>query len=143
MIGCHTKDTMKPKLLKGKKRVKKSYKYVDGFVLPVPKKNLALYRKWAKLAAKVWLEHGAIDYVECIADEVANGKVTSFPKSVKLKKGEVVFFSWITYRSKGDRNRIMKKVMSDVRLTAMMDGYGMPFDGMRMYWGGFKVFLKT
>lgn len=123
--------------------MKKSFGYVDGFVLPIPKKNLVVYKKWAKLAAKVWMEYGAIDYVECMGDDVSPGKVTSFPQSVKLKKGELVFFSWITYKSKADRNRIMGKVMSDPRLSGMMDEKNMPFDGMRMFWGGFKPFVKA
>lgn len=119
----------------------KTYNYVDGFILPVPRKNLGTYKKWAKLASKVWREYGAIDYVECMADDVQKGKVTSFPQSVKLKKGEVVFFSWVTYKSKSDRDRIMKKVMDDERLAPMMNE--MPFDGMRMFWGGFKPVVKA
>ncbi len=115
--------------------------YVDGFVLPVPKKNLAAYKKMAKLAAKVWRDHGAISYVECIADDVPAGTVTSFAKSVKLKKGEVVFFSWATYKSRAHRNQVMKKVMSDPRLEGSMQD--MPFDGMRMFWGGFKPVIKA
>lgn len=122
--------------------MKKNVKYVDGFVLPIPLKNLALYKKWAKVAGKVWMEHGAIDYYECIGDDVPAGKVTSFAKSVKLKKGEVVFFSWVTYKSKADRNRVLKKVMNDPRLEPFMNEDVMPFDGMRMYWGGFKTFVK-
>jgi uncharacterized protein YbaA (DUF1428 family) len=121
----------------------KKYNYVDGFILPIPKKNLGAYKKLAKVAAKVWLDHGAIDYVECIADDVKPGKVTSFPQSVKLKKGEVVFFSWVTYKSKSDRNKIMKKVMADPRLAAQMNPASMPFDGMRMFWGGFKPVVKA
>jgi uncharacterized protein YbaA (DUF1428 family) len=113
--------------------------YVDGFVLPVPKKNTAIYKRMAKLAAKVWLEHGALQYRECIADDVKSGKLTSFPQSVKLKKNEVVWFSYIVYKSRRDRDRIMKKVMSDPRLAEMMDSKNMPFDGKRMFWGGFKV----
>jgi uncharacterized protein YbaA (DUF1428 family) len=122
--------------------MKKSYNYVDGFVLPVPKKNMNMYKKWAKLAGKVWLEHGAIDYVECVADDVKAGEITSFPQSVKLKKGEVVLFSWATYKSKTHRDRVLKKVMADPRLTPMMDSNKMPFDGMRMFWGGFKPVVK-
>lgn len=115
--------------------------YVDGFVLPIPTKNLAAYRKMAKLAGKVWREHGALDYKECIADDVPAGKHTSFPQSVKLKKDEVVFFSYIVYKSKADRNRVNKKVMADPRLAHMMDPKKMPFDGKRMFFGGFKVFV--
>ena len=122
--------------------MKKSYGYVDGFVLPIPRKNIDVYKKWAKTSGKVWLDHGAIDYVECMADDVKSGKVTSFPQSVKLKKGEVVFFSWITYKSRADRDRVMKKVMKDPRLASFMNPDDMPFDGMRMFWGGFKPVVK-
>lgn len=121
--------------------MKKSAKYVDGFVLPVPRKNLKAYLKMAKLGRKVWLDHGALDYVECIEDDVKPGKVTSFPQSVKLKKGEVVFFSWATYKSRAHRDKVMKKVMADPRLTGTMSN--MPFDGKRMFWGGFKAVVKS
>jgi len=120
----------------------KKYNYVDGFVLPIPKKNVAKYKKIATKAAKVWRDHGALDYVECIADDVKKGKVTSFPQSVKLKKGEVVFFSWITYKSRAHRDAVLKRVMKDPRLSDMMDPKDMPFDGMRMFWGGFKPVVK-
>ncbi len=116
-------------------------KYVDGFVLPVPRKNLKKYEKMAKLAGKVWREHGALEYVECIADDVKKGKVTSFPQSVKLKAGEVVIFSWATYKSRAHRDRVLKKVMNDPRLAPMMNEDDMAFDGMRMFWGGFKQFI--
>lgn len=115
--------------------------YVDGFILPVPKKNLNQYKKMAKLASKVWLDHGALEYHECIEDDVKPGKLTSFPQSVKLKKGEVVFFSWAIYKSKGHRDKVMKKVMADKRLTGTMEN--MPFDGKRMFWGGFKSFVSV
>jgi uncharacterized protein YbaA (DUF1428 family) len=121
----------------------KKYGYVDGFVLPVPRKNLAKYKKWAKVASKVWRDHGAISYVETMADDVKSGKVTSFPQSVKLKKGEVVFLSWATYKSKSDRDRIMKKVMTDPRLAEFMESDKMIFDGMRMFWGGFKPVIQS
>lgn len=121
----------------------RSYGYVDGFILPIPRKNLSVYKKWAKISAKVWRDHGAIDYVECIADDVKKGKVTSFPQSVKLKKGEVVFFSWATYKSRAHRNKVLAKVMKDKRLTGMMDPDELPFDGMRMFWGGFKPVVKA
>lgn len=120
--------------------MKKKFGYVDGFVLPVPRKNVAKYKKLAKLASQVWLDHGAIDYVECMADDVKPGKVTSFPQSVKLKKGEVVWFSWATYKSKAHRNSVMKKVMADKRLAGMSPDT-MPFDGIRMFWGGFKPMI--
>ncbi len=121
--------------------MKKKYGYVDGFILPIPRKNINKYKKIAKLAGKVWRDHGAIDYVECVADDVKPGKVTSFPQSVKLKKGEVVFFSWATYKSRAHRDRVMKKVMADPRLSNMGPD-NMPFDGMRMFWGGFKPIVK-
>ena len=111
--------------------------YVDGFVLPVPKKNVEKYKKIAKLAGKIWKEHGALEYIECMADDVKPGKWTSFPQSVKLKAGEVVFFSWIVYKSRKQRDSILKKVMADPRLKDMGPEM-MPFDGKRMIYGGFK-----
>jgi uncharacterized protein YbaA (DUF1428 family) len=113
--------------------------YVDGFLLPIPKKNSAKYRKIASLAGKVWRDHGALDYKECVADDVKPGKWTSFPQAVKLKKGEAVWFSFIVYKNRKHRDRVMKKVMADKRLASMMDPKKMPFDGKRMIWGGFKV----
>jgi len=113
--------------------------YVDGFVLPVPKKNLAAYRRMARKAGKLWRGHGAVEYVECIADDVKPGRHTSFPQSVKLKPGEVVWFSWIVYKSRRDRDRVNAKVMKDPRMKGMMDPRALPFDGKRMFWGGFKV----
>jgi uncharacterized protein YbaA (DUF1428 family) len=117
-------------------------KYVDGFVVPVPKKNLAAYRRMAKIGGKVWMEHGALEYVECVADDVKPGKHTSFPQSVKLKADEVVIFSYIVYKSRAQRDRIMAKVMKDPRLAAFMDPKSMPFDGKRMFWGGFKTMVE-
>jgi uncharacterized protein YbaA (DUF1428 family) len=114
--------------------------YVDGFILPVPRKNMKTYTKWAKVASKLWMEYGALDYYECVGDDVPAGKITSFAKSVKLKKGEVVVFAWATYKSKKDRDRVMMKVMNDPRMQ--MDSETMPFDGMRMFWGGFKPIVK-
>ncbi len=116
--------------------------YVDGFVLPIPKRKLGAYRRMARLAGKIWKEHGALQYFECIADDVKPGKWTSFPQSVKLKKGEVVFFSFIIYRSRKHRDRVNAKVMSDARLKKYMDPKKMPFDGKRMFWGGFKGFVE-
>jgi uncharacterized protein YbaA (DUF1428 family) len=115
--------------------------YVDGFVLAVPKKNLKAYRAMATKAGKVWREHGALDYKECIADDVKKGKSTSFPQAVKLKPGEVVWFSWIVYRNRRQRDAVNKKVMKDKRLASMMDPKQLPFDGKRMFWGGFKVLV--
>lgn len=116
--------------------------YVDGFLLPVPKRNRAAYRRMARKAGKVWREHGALDYVECMADDVKPGKWTSFPQAVKLKAGESVWFSWIVYKSRKHRDRVLTKVMQDKRLAPMMDPKKMPFDGRRMMWGGFKVMVN-
>jgi uncharacterized protein YbaA (DUF1428 family) len=116
--------------------------YVDGFVVPVPKKNLDAYRRMATKSGKVWREHGALDYKECVGDDVKPGKRTSFPQAVKLKPGEVVFFSWIVYRNRKHRDSVNKKVMKDPRITGMMDPKKFPFDGKRMFWGGFKVMVE-
>jgi len=117
--------------------------YVDGFVVPVPKKKLAAYRRMAQTAGKVWKEHGALVYVECVADDVKPGKLTSFPQSVKLKPGETVVFAYIVYKSRAQRDRINAKAMKDPRITAMgTDMSKMPFDGKRMFWGGFKSLVK-
>ena len=113
--------------------------YVDGFLVPVPKKKLADYRRMAAKAGKIWREHGALEFRECIADDVKWGKRTSFPRSVKQKSGETVFFSYIVYKSRADRDRINAKVMKDKRLAKMMDPKAMPFDARRMIWGGFKT----
>jgi len=111
--------------------------YVDGFVIPVPKRSAAAYRRMARAAGKVWMEHGALEYRECVADDVKPGKWTSFPQSVKLKPGEQVWFSWIVYRSRAHRDRVNKKVMADPRLAGM-DPKRMPFDARRMIYGGFR-----
>ena len=115
--------------------------YVDGFVIPVPVKNLPAYKRMARLAGKVWREHGALEYKECIADDVKVGKLTSFPRSVKRKPGETVVFSWIVYRSRAHRDRVNAKVMKDPRIAPMMDAKTMPFDGKRLIYGGFKVLV--
>ena len=112
--------------------------YVDGFIVAVPKKKLAAYRRLATKAGKVWREHGALDYREWVAEDVKVGKLTSFPRSVKMKKNETVVFSYIVYKSRKDRDRINAKVMKDPRLNEMMDPKDMPFDGKRMIFGGFK-----
>ena len=117
-------------------------KYVDGFVLPVPKKNLELYRRHAQEAGQVWREHGALEYIECVADDVKPGEVTSFPQSVKLEPDETVIFAWIVYESREHRDAVNDKVMKDPRL-ANMDPKSFPFDGKRMFWGGFKVFIEV
>src|SRR6266850_1151701 len=117
--------------------------YVDGFILPVPVKNLGAYRRMAQLAGKVWREHGALDYREYVADDVKVGKLTSFPRSVKLKRGETVIFAWIAYKSRAHRDQVNAKVMKDPRLAKMMDPKAMPFDGKRMFWGGFKLLIEA
>jgi uncharacterized protein YbaA (DUF1428 family) len=113
--------------------------YVDGFVVPVPKRKRRAYLAMARKASRVWKDHGALDYNECLADDVSWGKRTSFPRSVKLKKGEEVWFSWIAYRDRKHRDRVMAKVMKDKRLAGMMDLKNLPFDAKRMIFGGFKV----
>ena len=113
--------------------------YVDGFVLPVPKRNRARYARLARLAAKVWREHGALQYRECIADDVPMGKLTSFPRGVKLKPGEAVWFSFIVYRNRRHRDQVNAKVMKDPRLAKFMDPKNMPLDGKRVIFGGFRI----
>ncbi|WP_374592618.1 DUF1428 domain-containing protein [Sphingosinicella sp.] len=114
--------------------------YVDGFVLAVPQDRLDEYRALATLAGEVWMEHGALSYVECVADDVPYGELTSFPRAVQAKDGEVVVFSWITYPSREARDAINSKVMADERLKH--DHENTPFDGKRMIYGGFKTFLS-
>jgi uncharacterized protein YbaA (DUF1428 family) len=116
--------------------------YVDGFVVPVPKRKRAAYIAMARKAARVWKDHGALDYHECLADDVSWGKRTSFPRSVKLKGSEEVWFSWIVYRNRKHRDRVMAKVMKDKRLGSMMDFKKLPFDAKRMIFGGFKVVVS-
>jgi uncharacterized protein YbaA (DUF1428 family) len=117
--------------------------YVDGFVVPVPKKSLAAYRQMARKAGKIWREHGALEFFECVADDVKMGKLTSFPRSVKLNSNETVVLSWIGFKSRADRYRVNAKVMKDKRFTKMMEGAAMPFDMKRMIYGGFKVLVDV
>jgi uncharacterized protein YbaA (DUF1428 family) len=112
--------------------------YVDGFIVAVPKSKVDDYKRLARKAGKIWKKYGALEFRECIADDVKKGKLTSFPRSVKLKPNEVVFFSYIVYKSRKDRDRINAKVMKDP-LLANMTLETMPFDGKRMIYGGFKV----
>jgi uncharacterized protein YbaA (DUF1428 family) len=114
--------------------------YVDGFVLPVPKDKLDAYKALARKASEVWMEYGALSYVECVADDAPYGELTSFPRAVQLTDDEVVIFSWITYKDRAHRDEIMAKVMADERLKA--DMAAMPFDGKRMIFGGFQAFLE-
>jgi uncharacterized protein YbaA (DUF1428 family) len=118
--------------------------YVDGYLLPVPKKNIALYRKMATLGARVWKDHGALEYRECVADDIRPKGMLSFLKAVKAKKGETVFFSYIVFKSRAHRDRVNKRVMKDPRLAVMMTGETpMPFDFRRMYFGGFKALVEA
>jgi uncharacterized protein YbaA (DUF1428 family) len=135
---CQTEEG--PRQINQSRRRKMS-KYVDGFIVPVPKKNLQVYRRMAQKAGKVWREHGALAYVESVADDVKVGKVTSFPRSVKCKPTETVIFSWIVYKSRAHRDSVLKKVMADPRLASMMDPKAMPFDAKRMIYGGFKFIV--
>jgi uncharacterized protein YbaA (DUF1428 family) len=114
-------------------------RYVDGFVLPIPKKNAAAYRRMAQKSGKIWREHGALEVRECMADDVKPGKTTSFPQAVKLEAGERVWFSWIVFKSRAHRDRVNARVMKDPRMAAMMDPANMPLDGKRMIFGGFEV----
>jgi uncharacterized protein YbaA (DUF1428 family) len=116
--------------------------YVDGFVVPVQLDKIDAYRKLAEDAGKIWLEHGALHFVECVADDVKPGKLTSFPQSVQLKDGETVVFSWIVYESRAMRDSVNAKVMEDPRLKAMMEGGDMPFDAQRMFFGGFTTLVE-
>jgi uncharacterized protein YbaA (DUF1428 family) len=118
-------------------------RYVDGFVVPVPKKKVEAYRRMAQKAGKIWREYGALEYIECVADDVKVGKRTSFPRSVKQKPGETVVFAYIVYKSRAQRDRVNAKVMKDPRLKPMMDLKSMPFDAKRMFFGGFKVLVDA
>ena len=116
--------------------------YVDGFVIPVPKKNLAAYRRIARKAAKVWRDHGALEVLECSGDDLAVKFGLSFPKLTKLKRGETVVFSWIRFKSRADRDRVNAKVMKDPRMNRMMKNVKTPFELKRMSYGGFKVMVN-
>lgn len=116
--------------------------YVDGFVLAVSEQNLDAYRQMAEKAGQVWREHGALAFVESVADDVPYGEVTSFPRAVKAEEGETVVFSYIVYESREQRDEVMKKVMADPRMEGMMKPEQMPFDGKRMIWGGFRPIVE-
>lgn len=118
-------------------------KYVDGFVLPIPKSKVDDYKKMARFGRKLWLEHGALDYQELIADDVPYGKETSFPRAVNRKNSETVVFSWITFKSRAHRDKVNEKVMADERMHAFMDPKKMPFDPSRMIYGGFKSLVSA
>ncbi len=118
-------------------------KYVDGFVLPVPKKNLPKYRRMAKLASKVWRDHGALQYIECVGDDLKIKWALPFPRGIKIKPGETVVFSFIVYKSRAHRDRVNKAAMKDPRLAKMGDPKDMPFDCKRMMAGGFKSLIDA
>ena len=118
-------------------------KYVDGYVLPVPKKNLATYRRMAQAAGKIWRKHGALQFCECVGDDLKTKKIKSFPQLVKPKRGETVMFSWIVFKSKAHRDAVNAEVMKDPRLAKMMKSRKMPFDFKRMAYGGFKVIVDA
>ena len=115
--------------------------YVDGFLLAVPKARLDEYKEMARRGSEVWMAHGALSYVETVGDDVPYGELTSFPRAVQAKNDEVVIFSWVTYESRAERDRIMKKVMEDPRMQGDMEK--MPFDGKRMIFGGFEAIVES
>ncbi len=117
--------------------------YVDGFLLPVPKKNVQAYRRMAQKAGKVWREHGAVEFRECLGDDLKAKGAVPFTRRLKLKRGETVFFSWIVYKSRAHRDRVNAKVMKDPRIAKMMDPAAMPFDARRMAYGGFKILVDV
>ena len=117
--------------------------YVDGFVIPVPKKNIAAYRRIAAQAGKIWRDHGALDYKECVGDDLNSPMAMTFPKGIKTKPAETVVFSWITYKSKAHRDSVNKKVIADPRMDALCKPGKMPFDCARMLYGGFKVIVSA
>lgn len=117
--------------------------YVDGFVIPLPKKNLSAYQKMAKMACKVWCEYGALAYHECSGDDLKIEGVLSFLTMAQCKPSETVIFAWIAFKSRAHRDRVNAKVMKDPRLSAFMDGKAMPFDVKRMAYGGFKALVSA
>ena len=117
--------------------------YVDGFLLPIRTSKLAAYRRMATLGRKVWLEHGALDYRECVGDDLHIKGTLSFTKPAKCRSGETVVFSWITYKSRAHRDRVNARVMKDPRLAKAMSAKAMPFDLKRMAYGGFKTLVGT
>ena len=118
-------------------------RYVDGYIVPVPKKKLQAYRRLAEKMSKICRGHGALEYIESVADDVKPGKWTSFPQSVKLKAAETVVFAYVVYKSRAHRDSVNKKVMNDPRVKSMCNSKSMPFDGKRMFWGGFKVMVDA
>ncbi len=117
--------------------------YIDGFVLPLPKKNLKVYRRMAAKAAKIWRDHGALEVYECVGDDLKHQHCLTFPKLAKIKSGETVIFSWIVYKSRSHREKVNAKVMKDPRMNKIMESIEMPFDMKRMAYGGFKLLVKA
>jgi len=117
-------------------------RYVQSFVMPVQKKKIDVYRRTARKFAKLWKEHGALEVVETVAEDVKKGKLTSFPQSVKLKRTETVVLSWVSFKSRKHRDRVMAKVMEDPRALKLMNPQDMPADGKRFFWGGFDVMFR-
>jgi uncharacterized protein YbaA (DUF1428 family) len=115
--------------------------YVDGFVLAIPKKQVDFYRRMATKAGKIWREHGALEFRECVGDDLKTKMGKTFPSIIRAKPGETVFFSWIVYKSRSHRDRVNAKVMKDPRMNSMMDPADMPFDPRRMAYGGFKTLV--
>lgn len=115
--------------------------YVDGYVIPLPKRHVRAYAKMAKAASKIWLDHGALEFRECVGDDLSTPYGVGFKKMAKLKPSETLFFSWVVYKSKAHRNACNKKVMADPRMAKMM-GIKMPFDTKRMAYGGFKTMVS-
>jgi uncharacterized protein YbaA (DUF1428 family) len=118
-------------------------RYVDGYVLPIPKKNLQAYRRMAQKAGKIWREHGALDYKECVGEDLHAKWGVHFPRMVRAKRGETVVFSWIVFKSRAQRDRVNAKVVKDPRLAKMMNPKSMPFDHKRMVYGGFKILVDA
>ena len=117
--------------------------YVDGFLIPMPKKNIPAYRRMARAASKIWMEHGALEYRECVGDDLSSKFGTPFPKLTRAKPSETVVFAWVVYKSKAHRDRVNKKIMADPRIAKMMEGKQNPFDPKRMAYGGFKVLVEA
>ena len=118
-------------------------KYVDGYVMPLARKNIAAYRRLARFAAKVWRDHGALEVRECVGEDLTNKMSVPFPQQLKAKPGETVVFSWIVFKSRKDRDRVNARVMKDPRLANMMDPKKMPFDCTRMVYGGFTTLVEA
>jgi uncharacterized protein YbaA (DUF1428 family) len=116
-------------------------RYVDGYVLPVPKRKMGAYRRMAAKAGRIWREHGAVEYRECVGDDLAVKGLMPFPRQMRLKPGETVVFSWIVFKSRSHRDRVNAKVMKDPRLAGSMDPKAMPFDVKRMVYGGFRLLV--